>query len=89
MISELYPEDTGIYTCVLKNSSGTATASAELKVVIKESEATDYHGRKSRLNSFSDAVCWSGVPPIFTDKIGKQFNRKMAFKLKFYFYFYF
>lgn len=69
VISELYPEDAGTYTLVLKNIAGIATASAELKVLIKESEATDYHGRKSRLNSFSDTVCWSGVPPVFTGPI--------------------
>lgn len=39
-ISEAFPEDEGIYKCVATNSAGTASTSANLKVVGKLSYST-------------------------------------------------
>ncbi|KAJ8898143.1 hypothetical protein PR048_003503 [Dryococelus australis] len=71
IISELFPEDTGLYTCVAKNNAGFASSSTEL---IVEAPLSD-HGsdatvlsRKSLSRESSLADIIEGIPPTFSRK---------------------
>merc|ERR1719266_3250232 len=69
VIKEVFPEDAGTFTCVVKNCVGFASSSAELIVEHPLSDhGTDKHDRRSlsRESSLADIV--EGIPPTFAQR---------------------
>lgn len=63
-ISEAFPEDEGVYKCVIVNNIGEATTSATLKV-----NATEQQDALPTLTPLKDVICEEGMPAQFHTKI--------------------
>uniref|UniRef100_A0AAR5PDB0 Titin-like n=1 Tax=Dendroctonus ponderosae TaxID=77166 RepID=A0AAR5PDB0_DENPD len=72
VISEVFPEDAGTFTCVAKNSAGFASSTAELTVEgplsSHGSDRTHSISRKSLSRTSSLADILEGMPPVFAKK---------------------
>lgn len=68
IISEVFAEDAGTYTCVAKNAAGFASSTTELIVETISDHETTAMSRKtmSRESSMADIV--DGMPPVFAKK---------------------
>lgn len=76
IIREVFPEDTGTFTCVAKNTVGYASTSTELTVEVPLSEhGSDATGlsRKSLSRESSLADILEGIPPTFSKKPKAQY----------------
>ena len=63
-ISEAFPEDEGVYKCVVSNSIGEVTSSATLKV-----SATEQQETLPTLTPLKDVICHEGSPAQFQTRI--------------------
>lgn len=76
VIREVFPEDSGTFTCVAKNSVGYASSTTELTVEGPLSEhGSDMTGlsRKSLSRESSMADILEGIPPTFSKKPRAQY----------------
>lgn len=76
VIREVFPEDSGTFTCVAKNSVGYASSTTELTVEGPLSEhGSDITGlsRKSLSRESSMADILEGIPPTFSKKPRAQY----------------
>lgn len=69
IIKEVFPEDAGSFTCVAKNSAGSASTTTELVVEQSTSDHEfTYISRKSVSKESSLADILEGIPPTFFQK---------------------
>ena len=71
LIKEVFPEDAGLFTCVVKNLAGYATSSAELIVdgpVSDHGSDSQVHSRRSLSRESSLCDTLEGIPPTFAMK---------------------
>lgn len=76
IISEVFPEDAGTFTCVAKNTAGFASSTTELIVELPLSDhGSDITGlsRKSLSRESSLADILEGIPPTFSRKPKAQY----------------
>lgn len=76
IISEVFPEDAGTFTCVAKNAAGFASSTTELIVELPLSDhGSDITGlsRKSMSRESSMADILEGIPPTFSRKPKAQY----------------
>jgi hypothetical protein len=76
IISEVFPEDAGTFTCVAKNAAGFASSTTELIVELPLSDhGSDITGlsRKSMSRESSLADILEGIPPTFSRKPKPQY----------------
>ena len=69
VISEVFPEDAGTFTCVAKNAAGFASSTTELVVeMLSDHERSEMNSRRSQSRESSLADILEGIPPIFSKK---------------------
>lgn len=71
MVKEVFPEDAGLFTCVVKNLAGYAISSAELVVegpVSDHGSETTLASRRSLSRDSSVCDTMEGIPPTFAMK---------------------
>lgn len=76
IIREVFPEDSGVFTCVAKNSVGYASSTTELTVEAPLSDhGSDVTGlsRKSLSRESSMADILEGIPPTFSKRPRAQY----------------
>lgn len=76
VIREVFPEDSGTFTCVAKNSVGYASSTTELTVEAPLSDhgsETGLLSRKSLSRESSMADILEGIPPTFSKKPRAQY----------------
>lgn len=85
LVKEVFPEDAGLFTCVVKNLAGFASSATEL---IVEGPVSD-HGSETHLTSRrslsrDSSVCdiMEGIPPTFAMKtISKTCEENAQFEV--------
>lgn len=68
VISSVFPEDAGTFTCVAKNAAGFASNTTELTVDCISDHGSELNSRRSMSRESSLADILEGIPPIFSKK---------------------